>query len=129
MRHRAKSVRTFIGAKDYNASRAFYIDLGFEEHIISKDMSYFKIFDAMGFYLQDYYARDWVNNSMLFLEVDDVERYWDEVQALGLTDKYKGSGLYRSGMKSGEESFSCTTLRGYCGILASLNKFFLCIVA
>src|SRR6218665_2988649 len=90
MRHSAKSVRTFIGSKDYGVSSAFYKDLGFEEHVISKDMSYFNIFDTMGFYLQDYYEKDWVNNTMLFLEVDDVDRYWNEIQALNLPDKYMG---------------------------------------
>ena len=93
MKHEAKSVRTFIGAKDFEVSRAFYRDLGFEESIISKDMSYFKIFDSLGFYLQDYYIRDWVDNSMIFLEVDDVEQCWNDLQILELHRKYVGVKL------------------------------------
>ena len=93
MKHEAKSVRTFIGAKDFEVSRAFYRDLGFEESIISKDMSYFKIFESLGFYLQDYYIRDWVDNSMIFLEVDDVEQCWNDLQILELHIKYVGVKL------------------------------------
>ena len=93
MKHNAKSVRTFIGAKNFEESRNFYKDLGFEESVISKNMSYFKIFENLGFYLQDYYAADWVNNSMVFLEVDNVERYWTDLQTLGLHNKYKGVKL------------------------------------
>ncbi len=93
MRHQSRSIRSFIGSKDYQVSRAFYQDLGFEEHVISKNMSYFKVYDTMGFYLQDYYAADWVNNTMLFLEVDDVDRYWKEIQELNLPGKYKGVRL------------------------------------
>lgn len=89
MKHQAKSVRTFIGAKDFEVSRNFYRDLGFQESIISKNMSYFKIFETLGFYLQDAYVEDWVNNSMIFLEVDNVEQYYNELQNLGLHNKYK----------------------------------------
>ncbi len=52
-------------------------------------MSYFKIFESLGFYLQDYYVEDWVNNSMIFLEVDSVEYYWNELQGLKLRYRYK----------------------------------------
>lgn len=89
MKFQAKSIRTFIGAKDFDISRAFYNDLGFEELIISKTMSYFKVFESIGFYLQDYYVQDWVNNSMIFLEVDDLDMYWNKLSSLGLQLKYK----------------------------------------
>jgi catechol 2,3-dioxygenase-like lactoylglutathione lyase family enzyme len=93
MTHKATSIRAFIGAKNYSDSKAFYKELGFEEHPISKDMSYFKVTENIGFYLQDYYAADWINNSQIFLEVDSVERYYDEIQSLQLTGKYKNVRL------------------------------------
>lgn len=89
MKHQAKSVRTFIGAKNFEESRNFYNDLGFEESAISKGMSYFKIVDTLGFYLQDNYVEDWINNSMIFVEVDNVEAYFLQLQNLGLQHKYK----------------------------------------
>lgn len=93
MQHQAKSVRAFIGAKDFEVSRNFYKDLGFEESVISIVMSYFTIYGSLGFYLQNAYVEDWVNNSMLFLEVDDVEQYWNDLQNLGLHHKYPGVRL------------------------------------
>jgi len=89
MKHQAKSVRTFIGSKDFEVSRNFYKDLGFQESIISKNMSYYKIFETLGFYLQDAYVEDWVNNSMIFLEVDNVDQYYNELKNLGLHNNYK----------------------------------------
>ncbi|MBC7511578.1 MAG: glyoxalase [Ferruginibacter sp.] len=89
MKHLAKSVRTFIGAKNFEESRNFYKDLGFEESIISKGMSYFKIVETLGFYLQDYYVEDWINNSMMFVEVVNVEEYFLQLQNLNLQYKYK----------------------------------------
>jgi catechol 2,3-dioxygenase-like lactoylglutathione lyase family enzyme len=92
MEHRAKSIRPFIGAKDFELSRRFYRDLGFQESVISHNMSYFKT-EAYGFYLQDAYVRDWIDNSMIFLEVDNVSRHWGELSALDLPTKYKGVKL------------------------------------
>jgi catechol 2,3-dioxygenase-like lactoylglutathione lyase family enzyme len=93
MQHQAKSIRAFIGAKDFNMSRAFYKDLGFEESIISNKMSYFKVTDTLGFYLQNAYVKDWVDNTMIFLEVNDVDVYWQELKNLGLHLKYEGVRL------------------------------------
>jgi hypothetical protein len=93
MKHLAKSIRAFIGAKDFEVSRNFYKDLGFEESIISKNMSYFKIFETLGFYLQDAYVKDWVDNTMIFVEVENVEQYWIELQNLGLNNKYENVRL------------------------------------
>jgi len=88
MNHKAKSIRPFIGAKDFNASRSFYRDLGFEESVISNHMSYFKT-GAFGFYLQNAYVKDWIDNTMIFMEVDNVSRFWKELVELGLPSKYK----------------------------------------
>lgn len=88
MKHKAKSIRPFIGAKDFDVSRSFYRDLGFQESVLSHDMSYFKT-ETFGFYLQNAYVKDWIDNTMVFLEVDDVDRYWQELVTLNLTAKYK----------------------------------------
>lgn len=88
MIHNGKSIRPFIGAKDFETSRRFYKDLGFEEHVISHDMSVF-ISGRLSFYLQAYYVKDWINNTMIFMEVDDVDRFYKELVALDLPSKYK----------------------------------------
>jgi len=89
MNYQPKSIRTFIGAKNYEESRAFYRALDFEEFVIDERMCLFKVNENLSFYLQDYYVEDWINNSMLFLEVDDVEKCAAELQSKGLTNKYK----------------------------------------
>ncbi len=93
MKHAAKSIRAFIGAIHFEESRQFYKELGFEESPVSKDMSYLRVSDTLGFYLQDAYVEDWINNTMLFLEVDDVTRYWKELQSLGLEQRFKNVKL------------------------------------
>ena len=83
-----KSVRTFIGAKNFEESRGFYIDLGFTELVLSENMSFFKVDEKLGFYLQKAYVKDWVDNSMLFLEVENIEAYLSEIKSKNLTQKY-----------------------------------------
>jgi len=92
MEHHALSIRPFIGAKDFATSRSFYRDLGFEEVVLSPQMSLFKT-GAFGFYLQNAYVKDWVDNTMIFLEVENVSRFWDELVALGLDNVYENVRL------------------------------------
>lgn len=92
MQQNAISIRPFIGAKNFDISRRFYRDLGFEETVISPDMSVFRT-GNLAFYLQDAYVKDWIDNTMIFLEVDDVDRYWQELSSLNLPARYEGVRL------------------------------------
>lgn len=87
MEHNARSLRPFIGAQNFEVSRSFYRDLGFKEGVIMPSMSVFTS-GSLAFYLQDAYVKDWIDNSMIFLEVDDVDRVWKELAALDLPAKY-----------------------------------------
>ncbi|WP_442846819.1 VOC family protein [Leeuwenhoekiella sp. H156] len=84
-----KSIRPFLGAKDFNTSCAFYRDLGFEEVVLPPKMALFKMGD-FGFYLQDAYVKDWVDNTMVFLEVENVQQHLDHIKSLQLPEKYAG---------------------------------------
>jgi hypothetical protein len=88
MEHKGKSIRPFIGSKDFGISRQFYQDLGFKESILANNLSYFES-NSLGFYLQDAYVKDWIDNTMVFMEVDDVHRFWREIMALNLTSTYE----------------------------------------
>ncbi|MFT3796124.1 glyoxalase [Flavobacterium sp.] len=120
MKHHILSVRPFLGAKDFTLSRRFYTDLGFEEVPLPYNMSYFKSGD-FGFYLQDAYVKDWIDNTMVFLEVADVTHYWNELNALNLPAKYPGVKLTPIRKEHwGEECF----LHDPSGILWHFGKFY-----
>lgn len=88
MKFNPKSIRAFIGAKDFEILRNFYLDLGLEEFTISDTMSYFQLGD-FGFYLQDAYVKDWIDNTMLFLEVENLDEHLKGIKKLNLEIKYK----------------------------------------
>ncbi|KQR72517.1 glyoxalase [Pedobacter sp. Leaf176] len=92
MNHNAKSIRPFIGAKNFEISRAFYRDLGFEEVTLGDSMSVFES-GNMAFYLQNAYVKDWIDNTMIFMEVDDVDRFYNELLELDLQNKYENVRL------------------------------------
>jgi catechol 2,3-dioxygenase-like lactoylglutathione lyase family enzyme len=120
MEHKARSIRPFIGAKDFELSRSFYRDLGFQEKVLNPNMSLFQTGD-LAFYLQNGYVRDWIDNTMVFLEVDDVRRFWNELQALDLSSKYKNVKLTPIREDSwGRECF----VNDPCGICWHFGEFF-----
>ena len=117
------SIRPFIGAQNFEESRSFYRDLGFEETILSADMSVFKT-GAMSFYLQNAYVKDWIDNSMIFMEVDDVDRCWNELLALDLSSKYKTVRL--TPIKKYDQLIHSITLPKMSNIIRSINRYATC---
>ncbi|MUV02892.1 glyoxalase [Flavobacterium rakeshii] len=121
MNHNAKSIRPFIGAKDFEVSRMFYRDLGFEETVLSPDLSVFKTDNGIAFYLQKAYVKDWVDNTMLFMEVENVDVFWKNLNELNLTAKYEGVRLVPvRTMEWGKECF----VHDPSGILWHFGEFF-----
>ena len=120
MEHQAKSIRPFLGAKNFEISRRFYKDLGFQETVLGPGFSVFKT-DGLAFYLQDAYVKDWVDNTMVFLEVEDVEHFWNELQSLDLATKYEGVRIEPTRkMDWGSECF----IHDPSGILWHVGEFF-----
>lgn len=120
MKQNVKSIRPFIGSENFEESRNFYKDLGFEEVILDTKLSVFKK-QEIAFYLQDAYVKDWIDNTMLFIEIENVEAFWQEVLGLNLTEKYKSARLtpIRT-MDWGKECF----VHDPAGILWHFGEFF-----
>ncbi len=86
---KAKSIRPFIGSKDYETSRKFYRAWGFSESELGEQMSVFML-DDQAFYLQNYYKRSWIDNTMLFLEVTHLTSHHAQTVSLDLPSQFKG---------------------------------------
>ncbi len=115
-----KSIRTFIGSKSYNDSRIFYQDLGFEEVDLGPKMVYLKMDERFGFYLQDYYVQEWIENTMLFLEVDNLDEYHARLLSLELPKNYTGVKISDIKVESwGREFF----LHDPAGVLWHIGEF------
>lgn len=92
MKTAIKSIRPFIGSKNFKISQSFYRDLGFEENILADGFSVF-YYNELAFYLQDAYVKDWIDNTMIFIEVENVDVFWDHLLSLELPEKYENVRL------------------------------------
>ena len=79
-------VRPFIPAKDFDLSKRFYETLGFEK-VLDSQVAIFNA-GSGGFILQNYYQKDWAENSMMQLIVDDLDAWWRHITDLDLPGKF-----------------------------------------
>jgi catechol 2,3-dioxygenase-like lactoylglutathione lyase family enzyme len=82
-----QKMRPFVPAKDFEASKRFYADLGFT--VTPRDEG---VADAAlgpyGFLLQNYYVPEWAGNFMMHLLVSDLAAWWERIAALDLPARY-----------------------------------------
>ena len=79
-------VRPFLPVRDYELSKQFYEALGFET-VRDGDVAIFNG-GSGGFILQRYYQKDWAENTMLQLMVDDLDAWWKHIDALDLPAQF-----------------------------------------
>jgi hypothetical protein len=77
--------KAFVPAVDFELSKRFYQDLGFEIPWSSDDLAYVRHGNA-SFLLQN--SKVPPDNFMMHLLVEDVEAWWSHVQAVDLAAKY-----------------------------------------
>lgn len=78
--------RPFLPAKDFDLSKRFYEALGFEK-LLDAEVVIFRLGKGE-FLLQNYYQKDWAENSMLQLVVDDLDAWWSHIQSLDLPGRF-----------------------------------------
>lgn len=78
--------RPFLPTQDFDRSRRFYEALGFEM-VLDSEVAIFNA-GSGGFILQRGYQKDWAENCMLQLMVDDLDAWWAHLQALDLPARF-----------------------------------------
>jgi catechol 2,3-dioxygenase-like lactoylglutathione lyase family enzyme len=87
---RVSDVRPFIGAADFAVSKAFYQALGW--HVEYEDANLALLANGgHRFYLQNAYAKEWVENTMLHVTVADAAAVCEQVRALIGTGGFGGA--------------------------------------
>jgi uncharacterized glyoxalase superfamily protein PhnB len=80
-------IKAFVPSKDFELSKTFYQDLGFTLAWSSEDMAYLHA-GKSSFLLQKFYVKEYADNFMMHMLVEDVEAWWNHVQAQQLAKKY-----------------------------------------
>jgi catechol 2,3-dioxygenase-like lactoylglutathione lyase family enzyme len=89
--------RPFLPAKDFDVSKAFYEALGFEK-LLDGDVAIFRM-GASGFILQRHYEKQWAENFMMQLMVDDLDAWWSYIEVLDLRGRFKVQAPRRPAMQ------------------------------
>jgi hypothetical protein len=82
-----KDFKVYLPAKDFEQSKRFYSRLGFT---MSPGWGGTADFELSGhrFRLQDYYVKDWADNFMVVINVDDAEAWHQHVRTLAESGEF-----------------------------------------
>ncbi|MCS5558429.1 MAG: hypothetical protein NZ738_03430 [Oceanospirillaceae bacterium] len=72
----SSDIKTFIGSKNFEESRDFYVAMGWTLNFENGDLAELEL-GRNSFYLQNYYQRKWCENSMLHITVEDAQAWYD----------------------------------------------------
>lgn len=81
------AMRPMVPAKDFEISKRFYIELGFQPRPLTDQLVEMQL-GVMSFILQAYYVREWADNFVVHVTVCDVGLWWDHILSLDLPTRY-----------------------------------------
>jgi len=81
------AMRPMVPAKDFEISKRFYIELGFEPNTLADRLVEMQL-GASSFILQAYYVQQWADNFVMHMRVSDVKLWWDHIDGLDLASRY-----------------------------------------
>lgn len=85
-----KSLTPYVPAKDFELSKSFYIAMGFS---MIQGWGGTIDFELNGYTLrlQDYYVKDWADNFMFLVEVDDVDAWYQHALQIQAQPEFKNT--------------------------------------
>lgn len=83
----AVEIKAFVPASDFDRSRAFYVELGFEIPWSSEDLAYVRHGET-SFLLQAFNEPEFIKNYQMHLLVENVDDWHARVVASGVAARY-----------------------------------------
>lgn len=83
----AVEIKAFVPAKDFALSKQFYQEIGFVLASEGCGVAYFH-HQHVSFLLQDFYVKEFADNLMMHLLVEDVDAWWSKIQSANIVKKY-----------------------------------------
>lgn len=91
MRQGIVTMRPFLPARNYSESQQFYQLIGFSMWPIGEKLCHMQLGQADGafaFLLQDFYVKDFAENLMMHVLVDDLDQWWSHIEELKLGEQF-----------------------------------------
>lgn len=80
-------IKAFVPSKDFELSKQFYKDIGFQMSSDGNGIAYFHRGHA-SFLLQDFCVENFAENFMMHLIVEDADAWWQLIHQSGVISKY-----------------------------------------
>ena len=87
-----KKIIPFVPAKDYSICQSFFEDLGFHRNFETEEFTEFKSGNE-AFYLQKFYVKEWAENCVIKLWVDDLDSWAKKANLVNSSEKYLGTRM------------------------------------
>lgn len=78
--------RPFLPTREFDLSKRFYETLGFAKEL-DGEVAIFRV-GMGGFILQKYFKKEWAENFMMHLMVDDLDAWWAHIVSLDLPKQF-----------------------------------------
>jgi hypothetical protein len=82
-----RAFRPFLPAKEFEKSLRFYRAIGFEAYPLGDTLAELSL-GTHAFLLQGYYVKEWADNTMMHILVNDVRAWWQHIDSLNLADRF-----------------------------------------
>ena len=86
----ALDLKAFVPSIDFVTSKAFYTKLGFTENWSTGDLAEFEC-SGCKFLLQNFYEKEFAENLMMQLMVEDAAAWWSAIETTGLLEEFPGA--------------------------------------
>jgi catechol 2,3-dioxygenase-like lactoylglutathione lyase family enzyme len=83
---RDRSARAFLPTKDFDTSKAFYIELGLTL-VLEVDVAIFSTGESE-IILTRFYQKEYAENFMMQVLVDDLDAWWNRILSVNLPERY-----------------------------------------
>jgi hypothetical protein len=80
-------IKAFVPSRDFELSKKFYSDIGFELKWSSDHLAYFA-YQATSFLLQNFYLKEHSENFMMHMLVNSADEWWSRIKENNIAYKY-----------------------------------------
>ncbi len=82
-----RAVRPFLPAKNFETSLRFYEAIGFHAYRLGETLAELSL-GTHAFLLQGHYVKEWAENTVMHVLVNDVQAWWQHIHSLDLGNEF-----------------------------------------
>jgi len=82
-----RAFRPFLPAKEFETSLRFYKEIGFQAFPLGETLAELSL-GTHAFLLQGHYVKEWAENTVMHVLVENVQAWWRHIDSLALTRQF-----------------------------------------